>query len=70
MLDNLSDDAGAAGGGVRDVGCAVRVFDDGGGDGGEGAFEGFDEVGFGWDVAECVRDTGDAEVCCTIDEFE
>jgi hypothetical protein len=51
---------------VREVEGAVGELNDGGGDGGEGAFEGGDEVGFRWDVAECVCGVGDAEVCLVI----
>ncbi len=48
---------------MRDIHGAVWEFDDGGGDGGQGAFKGFDKVGFGGDIAECIRGVWDAEVC-------
>jgi hypothetical protein len=70
VLGYFGDDAGAAGGGVRDVEGAVGEFDDGGGDGGEGAFEGAMKVGFCGDVAECVCGVGDAEVCLVQISFE
>lgn len=62
VLDDLGDDARAAGRGVREVHGAVRVLDDGGADGGEGAGVGFDEVCWGRGVAECVGCVGDAEI--------
>ncbi len=51
---------------MREVEGAVGELNDGGGDGGEGAFEGRDEVSFGRDVAECVCCIGNAEVCLVI----
>ncbi len=48
---------------MRDVDCAVGKFDDGWRDGGEGPFEGLNEVGFGGDIAKCVCGVGDAKVC-------
>jgi hypothetical protein len=66
MLSYFGDDARPSGRSVRDVDGAVGEFDDGGGDGGERAFEGLDEVGFCGDVAECVCGVGDAEVCCNV----
>lgn len=62
MLDDFGDDAGAASGGVRDIDGAVGKLDDGGGDGGEWAFEGLDVVCGGGAVAECIGCVGDAEV--------
>ena len=62
MLCYFCDDPRPARRRVGQVDAAVGVFDYGGGDGGEGAFEWFDEICFGGDVAECVCGVGDAEV--------
>ncbi len=62
MLDHFRDDARPARRGVRDVDCAVGEFNDGWGDGGEGALKRLDEVGFSRDIAKCVCGVGYTEV--------
>jgi hypothetical protein len=62
MLCYFGDNPRPAGAGVRNVDGSVGVLDYGGGDGGEGAFEGEDEIGAAGDVTECVCCVGDAEV--------
>lgn len=62
MLDDFCGDARAACGGVRDIDGAVGEFDNGGSDGGEGSFEGFDEVGGRGGVAKGVDSAGDGEI--------
>jgi hypothetical protein len=47
---------------VCNVHFSIWELDDGGRDGGEGAFEGGDEVCFAGDVAECICGVGDAEI--------
>lgn len=62
VLDRGGDDARAAGGADDEVeGGVGEVLDYGGGDGGEGAFEGADVVCGGGDVAECVGCWGEGE---------
>jgi hypothetical protein len=62
MLDYFGYDTRPSGGGVCDVHFSCGQLDDGGRDGGEGAFEGGDEVCFAGDVAECICGVGDAEI--------
>jgi hypothetical protein len=62
MLYYFSYDTRASGGGVCDVHFSIWELDDGGGDGGEGAFERGYEVCFAGDVAECVCGVGDAKI--------
>lgn len=62
VLDRGSDNATAARGADGEVQGAVGVLDDGGGDGGEGAFARADVVCWGGDVAEGVGGAGDGEV--------
>lgn len=70
MLCYFGNDARPPGGGVRDVDCAIGKLDDGGGDGGQWAFERLDEVCFGGNVAECVCCVGDAEVWVQVSLFQ
>ena len=62
ILNSRRDDARATGGTDDEVEGAVGSLDDGGGDGGEGPFTGFDVVGRAGDVAEGVGGARDAKV--------
>jgi len=63
VLNRGGDDAAAACGANYVVQRVVgEEFDDCGRDGGEGAFAGLNEVGWGGDVAECVGFAGGGEI--------
>ncbi len=67
ILNCRGDDARAAGGANNKVeGGVGEVLDDGGGDGGEGAFAGADVVCGGGDVAEGVSSCFDSHSAFTV----